>query len=1575
MYEVNWGNFKAKFNGKEQKIFELLCYLLFCREFDKPNGILRYKNQTGIETEPLEYNSEIVGFQAKFYETKISKNKADIKSSITKAKRENPKLNKILFYLNQEFSESSSKKVKEPKYKEEIEKHAADKGVKIEWRVPSHFEVQLAKDENISLSQYFFSLDKGTIESINELIQHTESILDTIHSKITFAGNEIKIDRSKSIEELRTILNKFSVGILTGAGGVGKTAAIKDIFLKNKDEKPFFIFRATEFDVRNINQLFGNYGTLSFSEFLREYHDIDEKYIVVDSAEKLSDIKQTESFREFLTRLIRDRWRVVFTTRYSYLENIKYQLQEIYNVSCPSVNINPLTRDELDELAEKYSFNLPHNDKVLNLLQIPFYLKEYLQSYKSLNGEIKLTDFKDILWNKRIANTSYRENNINQKREKCFLEIAKKRADNGGFSVEIKGYDEALRLLEEDEIIRYDAKDCGYFITQDIYEEWALDKIVDMNFSRSVDIPVFFQTLGTSLPIRRAFRYWLSEKLTENISDIKILIQTAITNPNVENYWRDEIYTSILLSDYSKIFFSEFENKLTEDGCFLLKRIIFMLRISCKQIDDDILKMLGINGVKNLGLETIFNKPKGSGWDCTIDFIHKHKNELGLRNINIILPLLEDWTKKNKAGMTTQKACQIALYYYDAIESKNYKYNDIDQQERLVKVILAGAVEIKKELEIIFAEVISNKKTNHRDKYYALIKTILTSLNDSFEVIKCLPVEVIKLADLFWFSNYTALQIRENYHSHGVEASFGISISHDFRYFSASALQTPMFPLLRQAPKEAVDFILSFVNKTTECYVKSKLDGEVESVDVFIDVANPVKQYISDRLWNMYRGTQVGPDVLQSILMALEKWLLEQAKQISDDELEGLCVYLVKNSRSASITAVVTSLVLAHPSKLFNMATILFKTRELFRYDLIRCINDKGAKSLYSIGYSIDQKNRLHQDERIKTCDDIHRIMSLEHIALKYQFQSKNQGIDEVGQRQKVIWEIFDSFYHNISEKLNETNDDKIWRLCLARMDSRKMHPKVEKKEGQVLIQLIPEIDPELKKYSEDFSNEAFPSMKHNSLQFWAEHRFRQEKDNYEKYQEYENNIQLVLSETREVIEEIQNGSCYFFNYCIPAFVCSVLIRDFSNDLSLNDKELCKDIIIKYALKPCMDPTYNFQVSDGIEPAIAVLPELIRHFPSDKDNIKLILLMLLINSRGELAIFTTRSILHDLWEIDFDSAHTIFLGYLYLKPKYDNMEDDIRKDNIQKQIFDYSEKQVLESFVEKYENEIENVISNKISFAELSDLEDMDLRTLLTAFELIPLKTENKDHKDFVNVILTVFSKMLFDRDGSKSEDTSIKDRFLNKFAWFILNSKKYEIQAYLKPFVNHFSSTDNTANFFKEVISVEDQLNNYEEFWIIWDAFYENIVKVCKDKNSYYTKEIVRNYLLAYPYWREETKEWHTLRDREKLFYQKVVRDMGHQVSVLYSISKVLNDIGRNFIEEGIVWISSILRNNPNFNVDELEAYTVYYIESIIRRYTLTERQRIKTTPWVKDNVLVILNFLVERGSIAGYLLREDIL
>jgi hypothetical protein len=94
-----------------------------------------------------------------------------------------------------------------------------------------------------------------------------------------------------------------------------------------------------------------------------------------------------------------------------------------------------------------------------------------------------------------------------------------------------------------------------------------------------------------------------------------------------------------------------------------------------------------------------------------------------------------------------------------------------------------------------------------------------------------------------------------------------------------------------------------------------------------------------------------------------------------------------------------------------------------------------------------------------------------------------------------------------------------------------------------------------------------------------------------------------------------------------------------------------------------------------------------------------------------------------------------------LKPKLDASYKKVREENYKKGIYEFSEKQVISSFAETYSKEIEDVLSKKINYSHLSNLQGLDIETLNRAFELIPTRTKNEDHKNFLTMFLPLISK------------------------------------------------------------------------------------------------------------------------------------------------------------------------------------------------------------------------------------------
>ncbi len=1569
MIKPNWKTFAAKFSENPQSTFEWFCYLIFCQEFKQPQGIYRYKNQSGIETSPIVKDNEVIGWQAKYYETTLSSHKDDLLEMIAKSKRDYPSLAKLIFYTNQEWGQGKSQN--DPKAKVAVEQKALECEIKIEWRTASFFESPFVVMDNETIARHFFILDDSIFDLLKRKQSHTENILYEIQTSIEFNAHKIEIDRSEVLHNIQGELKQKQILILSGVGGVGKTAVIKNLYKEIKDKTPFYIFKANEFNINNINDLFIDFN---LQDFIEAHKDENNKTIVIDSAEKLLDLYNTDPFKECLSALIKNNWKIIFTTRNNYLEDLNYQFIEIYRIIPCNLDVQILDLKELIGLSQTYSFILPKDQKLLELIKNPFYLNEYLKFYKK-EENIDYLNFKEKLWNIIIKKSK-------PNREQCFLQIVFQRISEGQFFVTPNCDSKIMTELVQEGVLGYEK--AGYFITQDIYEEWALEKIIEIEYIKKENNKKYFEEIGKSLPIRRSFRNWVSEKLLLEDNSIKQFVEEVIEDQEIDSHWKDEILVSVLLSDYSEKAFELLKEILLENNYELLKRMTFMLRIACKEVDDDFFKQLGIKDVNLFSMKYVFTKPKGKGWQCLIKYVYDNLDKIGIKNIYFILPIIHDWNSKFKNGGTTRLSSLIALRYYQWIIKEDVYFSRDDTKDHLLETILYGALEIKSELDEILKEIIRNKWKNHRDPYCDLSKVILTNL-EGISVSRVLPTYVLQLANLFWSrSSKNAPFYADS--GMGMEQYFDVEDDH-LDYFPASSYQTPIYWLLQVSLKETIDFILEFTNKTVEYFAKLAFaKHEVEEVEVFVDEGHPLKQYIGNRLWCLFRGTQVVPNVLESMHMALEKFFLERGKDVDSKTLEGWLLYLLNNSKSASISAVVTSIVLAYPEKTFNVAIILFQTKEFFLYDTGRLILDQQQKSSLLMrrnSFGSRYENKVYEDERIKACDDEHRKRSLENLALNYQF-FRSEGVDEkeAEKRQITIWSIFDKYYSELPDKSKETEPDKTWRLYLARMDRRKMKPTTEEKDGQVLISFNPEIDPELEKYRETSLKKRIEPMKYMPLKLWASYKMRND-EKYKQYEQYENNPQLALKEAEEIVDNIgknENEEFYLFNYSIPAQVCSVLVRDHFEKLSKKGKNICKKIVLEYARSP-LTPNYMYQVSDGSESTIPVLSILLQECPDEKENIKQILLLTLFNeytidmAGTPFNAFPIMAI-NKLWISGFDDAQSLLFGYLLLKPKYERLRDKLRKENYKKNIYELHENEIIEKFLKENEVELQKVIESQISLDDLKDVEKIDLGILKTAFQLIPLKTSNREHKQLVQYIISTFAKDLLSDKREDKVDYAIMHAFLEKLSYFILSSSEQDIPKYLRPFNDNFNGSEAIAKLFKEIISAEDRLDTYKNFWVVWNLFYNNIVELCKDGDRHwYVDKVIKSYLFARNSWKETAISWHTLKGHDKMFFGKIAKDIGHCSSVLYSISKILNDIGSIYLEDGISWISSMLNQNSNLWTDKLETNTIYYLEMYAKKYIYNNREKIKKISKIKHENLVILNFLVEKGSVVGYMLREDIL
>ncbi|EGO6122925.1 ATP-binding protein, partial [Enterococcus faecalis] len=398
------------------------------------------------------------------------------------------------------------------------------------------------------------------------------------------------------------------------------------------------------------------------------------------------------------------------------------------------------------------------------------------------------------------------------------------------------------------------------------------------------------------------------------------------------------------------------------------------------------------------------------------------------------------------------------------------------------------------------------------------------------------------------------------------------------------------------------------------------------------------------------------PYLFESIHMALEKFLLQVSPNTDGDILENNLLYLLKYSNSASITSVVTSIVLANPDKTFNVATILFKTKEIFFLDTGRFSLDSSSPFGFLSG--LNPLIKAHENERSKSNSVQHRKQTLQLLVLSYQmFRDKSTSEEEAENRRDIIWSIIDDYYKKVEDE--EEANNKTWRMYLARMDRRKLTPNVKETEEGVEIHFETELDEDLEAHRMTITNESNKNTKYLSLKLWAQSRL--EKTEHDKYLQYDKNPKRALKEVKEVLEEfkLNNPDFFLYSYGVPGLVCTVLVGEYFEELSDVEQIFCKDVIIECASSSLREG-YDYQIADGVESSISVLPIIFEKFPEERNTIKKILFSTLFDSNrlgayASFSDFPAKAISSKLWGISYPDALSLLIGFLKLKPKYNEM--------------------------------------------------------------------------------------------------------------------------------------------------------------------------------------------------------------------------------------------------------------------------------------------------------------------------------
>lgn len=1500
-----WNDFIGKYPEKPQEAFEALCRLLFRTRFGIVDSLSYFYNNAGNETVPINVGNDLIGFQSKFFSgNTIDDSQANqIIHSIKTIHTYYPKQTKIIVYTNSTFGNPKPGK-QQTLNQEKIEDTAQSYALSIEWVFGENIL------DIVSKTPLAYSLFFDPNSHLNHLAASVNKMnklnFENICSTIEYKGKEIELDRSKEVANVKEIIAKGNNVLIYGESGSGKSTIVKRYWEETAHDitQVIYFTRGAQFDTKSVNELFLMEESYSYVDFRDFYNGFSKKILIIDSAEKLTEIGNLTILQMVLDGLGEKGWQFVFTCKSNSYNKLRSILRDI-GTSTDDLKIDTIQEEDLRDIANLNNISLPQSEKVLHQIQIPFYLARFCELGDTHVATLEA--FRETIWMQKVRGEI--QGGIQKKRETCLLQIVKEQQISNNFFVTPDNidYDAAYSLIQEDVLIEQPHR--GYAVKHDIYVDWALEYIVEQDCNTDVACIKLLQSVPKSITYINAFRRWLEGVIDTQDSRITAIVK-SFANGTIQKCWEHSIMTAIGNSYiYSKTFFTQYDTILKANNYALFDLFVDVLDVSCKTVSQY---------YKYKGERYPIYKPVGRGWEEAVLFVYANKDDYYMSHLGTVQKLLNSYSKLGNKGEAMNQAAQLSLIIFDVI-AENRKQNQyflFQKEKTWCELVCTYAFWIKDELNERFQQVILNHWVHHTDPYSELIDYILKdsiyNFSKSMLYMSCMD-SVISLMHLLWREQPNGKHWHQH---HSFERNYVFGLNEDFgmdmAYFPASPFQTPIGVMLDLNSKnnKVLDFIIDFMNECIRFYnQRDKLEKHT-IITMHLPNSTSNELIASQSLWNLYRGTAYNsmPHLLESMHMALESWLLNLTEEKQKPDwmyIKGLLFKILTRSQSASLYAIVASVAVAHPDELFDIIMLLCQDIRLIDFDLHRFSNEISVHA-HSIAF---QHHKSWWKEREHSNNLPHRQDHLETILLKCQYAYENSQDEKLAKRLEIAYQVVDSLKKQVAQIGYE---NPIYKYILARVDySTYNKQNITLKNGIEAVQLTPnftlEMETERKKLAE-FSNR----LDTLNLRLWADKKFKG-KEQELKGNRYLENHQGVLETIRSIEKQLKNQTgnqlLLLGDQYVPYMASAVLLMFECENLNDIEKNECWERV-KYALNSLKAMASDTMSELNI--CIAAIPALIDIFPERQSDFIYII--------AEYVKVNREFINQRICDMMSDSIHN---GQLW--SKYPEMMNTIL-DMIQKEVSG-------------------------------GDWETMNLET---ADALLCLLTfEPPEDKRYLGKIC--IEKLSDNWQISMRYNFNIDKYYIARnVSKYILYAPSSEITLLIRPYISMLDWNSSREPLITQFVVGAPQYHKYENFWIVWNALYKSVIE---NADRSYQDTLLNEYLLNPLFFSQDYDDWFNLKEKDLAFFERVANDIGRYPIVLYAFTHVFATIGKVYSKQAIALFGDII-NNYNPNINETKDYVVYYLEKITKKVFSNNKQELRSDLLLRTKFIVVLKFMQKNGS-----------
>ncbi len=1336
-----------------------------------------------------------------------------------------------------------------------------------------------------------------------------------------------------------------------------------------------FVFRAEEFARPHLDEtLLNGQIPASASQLAAILASQGKKVMFVESVERLLEKTTRDAFADLLAQVAADKsWRLVLTCRDYSIDLVRNALLAPAGIDLSVIAVPSLSDDELDEAEVAFPALAPllSQGSLRSVLRNPYLLDKALQIRWDNDAELPASEreLRTVFWSQVVRAEDRRAGGMPQRRENAFIELAVRRARALSAYAHSAGLDEeSIEALRVDSLVVTSAQDASLLApAHDVLEDWAILRWIEQKYlecHQSAELHA--ERIGAYPAIRRTYRKWVAELAETDASGASGLFETALTSSTLPPHVRDDMLVALLLSPAAPLLLQAHAEQLLADDKGLLRRIIHLLRVACVSTPS----WLGHAG------GSLFDAPTGPAWPVILKMIETRLDRFSDDDRPLLLGLIEDWGRGvawwSPCPEGASSAAEIGWWLLAGYD----EYWADEQRKRALQVISKVPNESG---ERFMALLTAHNDRQHRNRASGDLKELVLEGIDGMPAARDLPDVVVSAATQHLLCTEDDLEDDWAY-SGGLELEslFGVRQELSFAFHPPSAHHGPYYSLFRFHPSLATDFLVDVFNHSADWYAHPRVRS-VEppfKLTLAFQDGSTRSQWANARLWNWYRGTSVGPDVLQSLLMAFEKWLLDTAEQNAN--LDDFLVDVLRRSDSAAVTAVVTSVATAFPHLAGETLLALLQSSACVSLDRQRLANEYQSPSVFAAILPGLAKHEIFQRERREADALPHRKLDLESAILMLQ----------TGPMRDRVHDAIDSHRAALPSPDEQSEQDKVWRLALYRMDLRQYEvetvqsqPKVvDAEEGdansrELLLSLqVPDAD--LVEMSDGASRQSGEMSRALQLSNWAYSVFRGDGDSAGDLALWHKK----LLEAQELQGEQLQSELELFARGGIGTLAAVCVRDHWRDMSSSEQAWCTEIVCFEVERQSnhWDQMSRIQRNNmSADRSCAWAISLLVEFDDSQSRARSLVPVALTHPIDEVRLYAAWGVAANLWRIDGELAERCVNALALDARLVQEMHNaEMEKSCGQRRPVDELKRVAAEDVRERFSSD--QVPQD--SYGEL------DIATWFGAVaneQILAILGGSPEEPASVAAFVRAAQHLVaeWDHDRSCAERERHQRNYENESAIvriledYLLNAPIARCAEVLEPIVEAVERHPREiSNLLLGLISAEDRKPRTEHFWSIWRPIADAVKQASwlqqLDREHAEGSGLISAVFLG-SFWKDNVKHWRSL-DGHIGEVDGLFDALPPVAIVLDDYVRFLHAIGSKSLPHAFRRISSRLVAGDSAQMLS-KSNTVFLLELLLGGFIYGRPAELKGDRDTRSAVLLLLDALVERGSSAAFRMRDD--